>query len=221
MKKWIAILMALAMILSLAACGGNDKEQDPEGEPQESIVSENTPELPSDEEINQLIASYIDFEYLVCHAQLWVDYNDEADPNGYGYGAHRVTDDLFPDWQAFLDYLGTVFTGEGLDAALEFASVKYAEHNGYLYAYSNAMAWDWSESFSIARLEATGEGTCQVEFWREVRPAVRHDQNVREFLITVLDCVYTEDGWRIFREEHRDSTSSDVNPNLEGYNPYG
>lgn len=252
MKKFIAILSLAVMALCLCSCAAKTKEtenaedvgmipadtqqddsQEDDSQSEEVLPSEEPSEepteeasesiaLPSDSEVDDMIAAYMEYEAYSSYNTPELDYGQQAsdDPNTIEYNYVLVVQEGMSTWDEWVAYLSNIFTGEALeDAQKEGAGEQFLKHDGKLYAAVAGMGWPYTNEYVIASMEETGEDTVTLEFWREIDPNFTSQPGVREFLITVLDFQYTEDGWRISHTETRDSTPDDTNPNLDGYSP--
>lgn len=231
MKKLISLLIIAVSVISLSSCARNTKkdfdpsEQDlaqQDGQQNENAPTDNesseyeSVNLPSDDDLSAMIDAYLEYESYCTYNNPPFDFDNPIsdDPDSDEHWIYPVTKEGMTTWQDWLNYLGSIFTDEGIEAALERTDGRYINYNDNLYYRDGGMAWTVAGEYSIAKFEKTENDGFAVQFWREVDAGFYND-GVREFFITDLDFKYTENGWRIAHDAWRESTPDDDNPNLE------
>lgn len=142
MKRSIfALAMAAAMLLS--ACGAGEGQssqasQESQSSSQASSEESRSPDIPQEDAQTALAAGmeaygWFNFGGLSC------DYEDtRSADNGWTY--YRVTDQRFPDYRSFLDYLGSIFSQEIVEELM--ADRVFADFDGQLYCLDGTRGAD-------------------------------------------------------------------------------
>lgn len=251
MKKFLSILFAIVIVLSLCSCAKLTQtgEQPRDGALEDGLSGEYTenlhdpdsssvdiepesPKEPTDEELDALIAAYIEFESYMTYDTPAVDYNSHMsdDPESPDYYTVHITDPRMATPKDWENYLGSIFAlGASSDtpsADTAWVAERIVEHDGAMYYRDGGMGWPYTDEYVITGMEpAQDSDWLSVFFAREIDPDFRSNEHDAEYRVVRLDLTDTEDGWRIVLV--MDSLISlsewpDYVPkeNLESYHPF-
>lgn len=251
MKKLLTIQIAIVMVLSLCSCAKLTQVSEPQadgtledglpGEYTENVPDPDSsflytepeiPKEPTNEELGELIAAYIEFESYMTYDTPAVDYNSHMsdDPESADYYAVRITDPRMATPKAWENYLGSIFalgaSSETPSADTAWVAERIAEHDGAMYYRDGGMGWPYTDEYVITGMEpAQDSDWLSVFFAREIDPDFRSNEHDAEYRVVRLDLTYTEDGWRIVLITEIPLVLSEwpdyvPKENLENYHPF-
>ncbi len=161
MKRFFAILLTLALMFSLAACGGGDKDktpsssdtppssgqqtQQPSNTPDPGISEpEETPSTPDDGQAQQTIDEYVAAlsEYVKSrHSNALIYYNDSSVLGDWGYPVLVACEQSESDEDACIAYL---YMGHFNDDS-EYNRAKTAEKVGFAGNVDASLVIEWND----------------------------------------------------------------------------
>lgn len=253
MKKLFLILIATVLILSLCSCailtqtaaeGGTVPEDEPSGEytedladpdPSDSYTEPEIPEEPTDEELNDLIVKYLEFESYIKYTTPAVDYNSRLsdDPESNEYYMVRITDPRIATPEDWENYLGSIFALGASSATVSpntpWVVERIVGHDGAMYALDAGVGWPYTDEYVVTgmyRDPTLGIDWLSAFFAREMEPMFRTHEDESEYLVIRFELVYTKDGWRI--TEYTEIPVYDIEwwpdyipkENIENYYPF-
>ena len=221
MKKLIALLLALAMVLSLAACGGNASEEKPAEPTQPAVVEDEAQEqLENKENIDNTVVREsvaIAYQSVTSLAPWGTNNNVPGNYEVYEMLYECDADGLYPVL-ADASYEGSYLPGADHEAGTGVYTVKIRDsiydHKGnhvtaadvaysYMYQYQNETTSGWQDLISV---EAADDTTVVFTFAKE-------QNGVGQMLNILARCFIVD-------EESHKASASGLATEMCGTGPY-
>jgi len=215
MKKYVSCFILLCLsALVFMACSDHEANKPPETENNQIETEQNLPETETDapetapvvleltaaeeEEITALFNRMIEYEGHCLEPLMLANGGEKIVIDNMG-AYYKVTDERFDSWEEWMDFLGSIYTGDALEQVIEHIETieDFVNIDGYTYVAAIAVTSFVKDDFSFSVEEKTSD-IITVKLRRIERPSPGDHLEHEMFWNYKLQ--KTDEGWRIIHE---------------------